>query len=320
MGFNKILGQDKAIAALKGFITSGRIPRAMIFHGPAGCGKAMTALEFAKTLNCLDTDCNAKTDNCSFCQNCRHIDAKTHPDIIFADFAYQAALKKEEIEKQQTIKVDTIRALTAASQQKAVLAKWKVYIIDSAETLLAEGANALLKFIEEPPANTVWILISSKKEAMLSTIKSRCQAVAFAPLSEDILMNILKDNMIEETIAQKAVTYAQGSSSKAFKAAEILTETAALPDGPAFPTAFSLNLPRTLALSRSQVSFALDMLAVRAHERWAGIQEGKEADELKNLLTKLVFYKKALSRNVAPGMIAEAAFVSAASRGISLKD
>ena len=93
-----------------------------------------------------------------------------------------------------------------------------------------------------------------------------------------------------------------------------------MPDGPAFPTAFSLNLPRTLALSRSQVSFALDMLAVRAHERWAGIQEGKEADELKNLLTKLVFYKKALSRNVAPGMRAEAAFVSAASRGISLKD
>ncbi len=320
MGFNKILGQEKAIGTLKGFINSGRIPRAMIFHGPAGCGKAMTALEFAKTLNCLDIDSKTKTDNCSFCQNCRHIDAKTHPDIIFADFAYQAVLLKEEIEKQQTIKVETIRDLTAASQQKAVLAKWKVYIIDSAEQLSNTGANALLKFIEEPPANTIWILISSKKEAMLSTIKSRCQAIAFAPLSEDILVNILKDNMVEDSIAHKSVSYAQGSSAKAFKAAEILTETASLPDGPAFPTAFSLNLPRTLALSRNQVSFALDMLAVRSHERWASLKEGPEADELKNLLAKLVFYKKALSRNVAPGMIAEAALVSAASRGISLKD
>ena len=320
MGFKKILGQEKAVETLKGFISSGRIPRAMIFHGPAGCGKAMTALEFAKMLNCMDEASNKVYDNCSLCVNCKHIDAKTHPDVIFADFAYQAALRKEEVEKQQSIKVDTVRALTAASQQKPVLAKWKVYIIDSAETLLAEGANALLKFIEEPPQNTVWILISSKKEAMLSTIKSRCQAVAFAPLPEDILINILKDNFVEDSIARRAVKYAQGSSAKAMSAAEILNDIAALPGGAAFPTAFALNLPRTLAVSRAQVSFALDMLAVAAHESWINGKDEARGEELKNLLSKLVFYKKAVARNVSPAMVAEAAFISAARQGISLKD
>lgn len=320
MSFSKISGQDKALETLKGFIASKRIPGAMIFYGPAGVGKATAALEFAKTLNCLDGYCAAKGDNCSLCSNCKHIEAGTHPDVIFADFAYQAMLKKEEPEKQQSIKVDTVRALTAASQQKAVAGRWKVFIIDSAETLQTEAANALLKFIEEPPENTVWILISSKKEAMLNTIKSRCQAIAFSPLEDKVLIDILKDNFVEESLARRAVKYAQGSGTNAFRAAEILGEISTLPGGAAFPTAFALNLPRTLAQSRAQVSFTLDMLAVAAHENWIKSGRDKQGQELKNLLSKLVFYKKAIARNVSPSMVAEAALISALDLGISLKD
>ena len=320
MSFKKIFGQDKALNTLKGFIVSKRVPGAMIFYGPAGVGKAAAALEFAKTLNCLDESRAALGENCSVCDNCRHIEAATHPDVIFADFAYQAMLRKEEPEKQQSIKVDTVRVLTAASQQKAVAARWKVYIIDSAETLQSEGANALLKFIEEPPDHTVWILISSKKEAMLNTIKSRCQAVAFAPLGQSDLINILKNNFVEESLARRAVKYAQGSGVNALRAAEVLAEMDTLPGGAAFPTAFALNLPKTLAQSRAQASFVLDMLAVAAHESW--IKSGREdrARDLKNLLSKLVFYKKAIARNVSPSMVAEAALVSALEQGITLKD
>ena len=311
MSFSKIQGQQKAIETLKGFIKSGRVPPALIFSGPGGVGKATCALEFAKTLNCLDSDSNKNIDNCSLCQNCKHIDAKTHPDIIFADFEFQANLRGEEIEKQQTIKVDTIRHLTALSQQKATLAKWKVFIVDSAEKLQAEGANAMLKFIEEPPANTLWILITSKREAMLSTIKSRCQIINFAPLTNDILLDILKDNMVEEDLAKEALKYAQGSSALAFKVSGVLEDFSALDKGPAFAMQAARCLPRTLAQSRVQASSIIDMLAFKTHQTWLETREEKQKTDLKELLNKLVFYKKALTRNVAPSLVVEAAIISA---------
>ncbi|MDR0953697.1 MAG: DNA polymerase III subunit [Elusimicrobiota bacterium] len=317
MSFKKILGQDKAINTLRGFIAAGRIPQAMIFHGPAGVGKAMAALEFAKTLNCLDAASNKIFDNCGLCQNCKHIDAKTHPDIIFADFAYQAMLRKEEVEKQQNIRIETIRALTAASQQKAVFAKWKVYIIDSAEKLITGAANALLKYIEEPPPNTIWILISSKKEAMLSTIKSRCQPVAFAPLSKDIITTILKDNFVEADLAEQAAAISQGSSAKAALAAEVLGDFASLPSGAAFAAGAAMSLPRVAAQARAQVASVLDMLSVMAYEQW--VKEASEREANKNLLTKLVFYKRALLSNVSPYLIMEAALMAADDCKINFK-
>lgn len=311
MSFKKIQGQEKAIETLKNFIKSGRIPPALIFSGPAGVGKATCALEFAKTLNCLDEDSNKNIDNCSLCQNCKHIDAKTHPDIVFADFEYQANLRGEEVEKQQTIRVDTIRHLTALSQQKATLAKWKVFIIDNGEKLQAEGANAMLKFIEEPPANTLWILITSKREAMLSTIKSRCQIINFAPLSGDILLEILKDNMVEENLAKEALKYAQGSSETALRVSEVLEEFSSLDKGPAFAMQAARSLPKTLAQSRPYASCIIDMLVYKTHQNWLEARDEKQQTDLKELLNKLVFYKKALTRNVAPSLVVESAIIRA---------
>lgn len=311
MSFKKIQGQQKAIETLKNFIKSGRVPPALIFSGPAGVGKATCALEFAKTLNCTDENSNKAIDNCSLCQNCKHIDAKTHPDIVFADFEYQANLRGEELEKQQTIKVDTIRHLTALSQQKATLAKWKVFIVDNAEKLQAEGANAMLKFIEEPPANTLWILITSKREAMLSTIKSRCQIINFAPLSDEILLNILKDNMVEEDLAKEALTYAQGSSAMALKASEILEDFSSISKGAPFAMQAARSLPKTLAQSRAYASSIIDMLVFKTHKTWLSCEEEKQKTDLKELLNKLVFYKKALTRNVAPSLVVESAILHA---------
>ena len=313
MSFKKIQGQQRAIDTLRGFIKSARIPRAMIFAGHSGVGKAIAALEFAKTLNCLE----AGEDSCGICQNCKHIDAKTHPDIIFADFAYQAALRGEEVEKQQTIRVDTVRSLTAASQQKPVMAKWKIYIIDSAEKLLEEGANALLKFIEEPPPNTVWILISSKREAMLPTIKSRCQTISFTPLADDIIIKILTDNYIEADLAAASAAYAGGSTAKAFLAAEVLGDFASLPRGAAFAPAAAMNLSKTLAQARVQAGCALDMLAVAAHKEWAAAPKQRQA-AIKELLAKIVFYKKALGRNTSPALVLEAGLMAAAQNNVSL--
>ena len=318
MNFAQIKGQETAISNLKNFIKTGKVPPAMIFYGPAGVGKATAALAFAKALNCQDL--SADFEPCENCQNCCQIEAKTHPDIIFADFAYQAALLKKEEDEQQNIKIETVRSLTTASQQKAVAAKWKVFIIDKAEKLVPAAANALLKFIEEPPQNTVWILISSKRETMLSTIKSRCQSIPFAPLSKEIIEDILVDNYIESDLAKKAAQYAEGSTANAFLIASLLEDFSPLDRGAGFATQGALNLPRTLAQARLKVNIILDMLLQKTHQNWLKEQTETGKKNLAKLIQDLVFYKKALKQNVAPQMVAEAALVKAQISNINIQE
>jgi DNA polymerase-3 subunit delta' len=318
MSFAQIKGQDFAIKNLKKFIQTGKVPPAMIFYGPAGVGKAKIALAFARALNCQNL--GADFEPCEMCQSCKQIEMQTHPDIIFADYAYQAALLKEEVEDQQNIKIETVRSLTTASQQKAVAAKWKVFIIDKAERLVPAAANALLKFIEEPPQNTVWILISSKRETMLSTIKSRCQSISFAPLSTQIITEILQDNYIEKDLAQKAAVFAEGSTENAFLIASLLEDFAPLDRDASFATQVALNLPRTLAQARPKVNIILDMLAQKIHKNWLDEQEEKTKNKLAKLIQDFVFYKKALKQNVAPQMLAEAALVKAENSNINIQE
>lgn len=318
MSFAQIKGQDFAIKNLKKFIQTGKVPPAMIFYGPAGVGKAKIALAFARALNCQNL--GADFEPCEMCQSCKQIEMQTHPDIIFADYAYQAALLKEEVEDQQNIKIETVRSLTTASQQKAVAAKWKVFIIDKAERLVPAAANALLKFIEESPQNTVWILISSKRETMLSTIKSRCQSISFAPLSTQIITEILQDNYIEKDLAQKAAVFAEGSTENAFLIASLLEDFAPLDRDASFATQVALNLPRTLAQARPKVNIILDMLAQKIHKNWLNEQDEKTKNKLAKLIQDFVFYKKALKQNVAPQMLAEAALVKAENSNINIQE
>jgi len=318
MNFANIKGQESAISNLKNFIKTGKVPPAMIFYGPAGVGKAMAALAFAKALNCQNI--GADFEPCELCQNCKQIDAKTHPDITFADFAYQAALLKEETEEQQNIKIETVRSLTNASQQKAVAAKWKVFIIDKAEKLVPSAANALLKFIEEPPQNTVWILVSSKRETMLPTIKSRCQSIPFAPLSTDIIKEILTDNLIENDLAQKSSLYAEGSTENAFLIASLLEDFAPLERDGSFATQIALNLPRTLAQARPKVNIILDMLLQKTHQNWLEANDEKTKNDLAKFIADLVAYKKALKQNVSPQMLAETALIKAQISNINIQE
>ena len=318
MSFAQIKGQDFAINNLKKFIKTGKVPPAMIFYGPAGVGKAKAAISFAKALNCQNL--GEDVEPCELCQSCKQIEMQTHPDIMFADYNYQSALLKEEVEDQQNIKIETVRSLTTASQQKAVAAKWKVFIIDKAERLVPAAANALLKFIEEPPQNTVWILISSKRETMLSTIKSRCQSISFAPLNTQIITEILQDNYIEKDLAQKAAQFAEGSTENAFLIASLLEDFAQLDRDASFATQVALNLPRTLAQARPKVNIILDMLTQKIHQNWLMEQDEKTKNKLAKLIQDFVFYKKALKQNVAPQMLAEAALVKAENSNINIQE
>ena len=325
MPFADILGQEKAVSYLKGLAAGGKVPGAMLFFGEEGIGKAKTALEFAKALNCLDSSARARGDSCGVCQSCRAISQGTHPDVVFADFLYQARLEvkkdfsskgyeeelEKEIAKQQHINVDTIRDVTAKSQQKAVGGGWKVLVIDQAQTMQAAAANALLKFIEEPPHKTVWILITNKRAAMLKTILSRCQPLAFAPLSQENVKQILLQTGADVQDADLCARYSGGSVSGALQAAEALELLQSggfnTPQGPAGVAA---GLSRTLVSARQEAQAVLNVLIMALHQAWTAEQDPHRQRALQEALKRFENYKRSIGRNVSPALVLETALMS----------
>lgn len=329
MSFNAILGQEKAISYLKTLVQNGRVPGAFLFYGPDGVGKAKTALEFAKALNCQDKNSRAQGQPCGQCPSCKAIMQGTHPDVIFADFLYQARLEvkkdfsskgyeeelEKELTKQQHINVDTIREVTAKSQQKAVGGGWKVLIIDQAQSMQGAAANALLKFIEEPPQKTLWILVTNKRSAMLRTILSRCQPLAFAPLSAKHITQILEDNRLETEHPALCATYSAGSVSGALKADQALTflqEAGLGPQGcsPQGPAVVAAELSRTLVVARQEAQAVLDVLLTALHHSWISSPEEENQRRYAKALQQLEKFKRSLTRNVSPALVLETALMS----------
>lgn len=329
MPFSEILGQEKATDYLKTLVKNDRVPGAFLFYGPAGVGKAKAALEFAKALNCLDTSARAQGEACGVCANCKAISQQTHPDVTFVDFLYQARLtvKKDfesssyeeelekELAKQQHINIDTVRSVTTKAQQKSVGNGYKVLIIDEAQTMQGSAANALLKFIEEPPAKTVWILITSKRTAMLRTILSRCQALAFAPLSQENIKQILQDNHLETQYTDLCAKYSGGSVQGALKADGALTllqEAGLSTNGcsPQGPAAVVAELPRTLVTARQETQAVLEVLSQALHSAWISAPTSNEQRNYARTLQQFENYKRSLSRNVSPALVLETALCS----------
>ncbi|ACC99008.1 DNA polymerase III, delta prime subunit [Elusimicrobium minutum Pei191] len=308
--FRDILGQEKTINQLKKFIASGRIPQAMLFYGPKGTGKALTAKKFAMALNCTDEAARAEFDSCGTCLNCKNIIANTHPDFVWGDFAYQAGLTGKEVEKQQHMNIEAVRDMTTKSQQKIMTARYKVLVLDHAETMLPDAANALLKFIEEPAANTVWILNCAKKDLMLSTIKSRCQAVPFAPLKAKNVVDILTFCGIDADLAARAARFSGGSAGKAREVINVLENlNGADASAETFPYEAAATLSRTLAQARGEAYVILDMAAQGLHDMWTKEKDVQIKEKIKQTLKQLSYYRYAVSRNVSPSLALETALM-----------
>ncbi len=321
MPFSEILNQPSAVSYLQKSVL-GHVPQALLFCGPSGIGKRKTALEFAKALNCLDEKARQTGNSCGACAHCRAIEQGIYPDVVVADFLYQARLelKKEpsdksyeeelekELAKQQRIKVDTIRDITARSQQKSAQGGWKIFIIDEAQSMQAEAANALLKFIEEPPQKTVWILLTDKKAAMLKTILSRCQPLQFAPLPDRTVEELLPQVYPDVQDAALAARYGQGSLTHARMAAEALEILQGVEQGPAWPAQVAQSLPRTMVQARENAQAILDVIMLALHRKWAQANEQERA-HLQDVLHKTENYKNAIVRNVSPALVVETALM-----------
>ncbi len=164
--FKDIKGQSQAIKILQKEIATSSISGAYLFSGPAGVGKALTALTFAKALNCK----NEKMDSCDECSSCRKIEHHNHPDVRIV------------APENGSIKIEQIRDLKREISYKLYEGRKKVWIIEEADKFGLAAANSILKILEEPPPQTVLILISQTKEGLLPTILSRCEVIRFFPL------------------------------------------------------------------------------------------------------------------------------------------
>lgn len=193
ISLSAVIGQDRAIAALRTSINSGRIHHAWVFHGPPGVGKFTTALAFAAII--LDGS-SAKTlageiEPDPDSAVAKLLGAGTHPDLHIVTKELAAISREPQIRdsKQRNIAKEVLEEFliepasrTRSSGGQAMASK--VFIIDEAELIDARGQNTLLKTLEEPPVGSVIMLVTANPEKLLPTIRSRSQPVAFAPLGE----------------------------------------------------------------------------------------------------------------------------------------
>lgn len=209
MSFESLKGQDSALLFLKRSLETKRVAHAYIFAGPSGVGKKLTALNFAKALNCKS---GLPDRPCDTCASCKKIDSSNHPDV--------SILKPERKEKKDalSIRIERIRELIKSIGMRPYEGRFKIYIIDDAELMTQEAANALLKTLEEPPPESVLILLTKNPRLVPRTIQSRSQAVKFFPLKADDVKEILvKVHKMDDARAHISSRLSSGSLGEALK-------------------------------------------------------------------------------------------------------
>lgn len=190
------IGHENIRNELTKVVASGSISHAYLFVGKDGIGKKKVALEFAKNVLCLETQSGVACNKCDAC-----LKFNSNPDL------------KLLMPEKGVIKVDEVRKFTSELFLLPTVSKRKVFIIDDADSMNEQAQNALLKVLEEPPLYATLILITSNKEKLLRTIKSRVAEISFDALSKDELKMILEENNVE--ISNDAIEYANGSAKRA---------------------------------------------------------------------------------------------------------
>jgi DNA polymerase III subunit delta' len=223
MAWHGIEGHDNVVAKLGRAMARNRLASSFLFCGPAGVGKRAFALRFAQALLC-QTRPAADLDPCGTCPSCTMALAGTHPDIeVVAKPEDRATLPVRLL-----IGEDDTRGREGLCHWialKPYLGGRRIAIIDDADLLAAgqgEAANCLLKTLEEPPPQSVLILIGTSPARQLPTIRSRCQLIRFLPLPEETVARLLVSRGLMDDVAEAArlARFSEGSVQQALELAD----------------------------------------------------------------------------------------------------
>ena len=224
MSLKDIFCQDKALSILGKAFVNQRQAHAYIFAGLEGVGKFKTASEYAKLLLCAEPIIEANSaDSCGSCKFCKMFEAGSHPDFNFIykelrEFTKDGKNKAAPVD----MPIDVIREFVIAKvPQKPTFSARKVFVINESEKLNNASQNALLKILEEPPLFCTIILICTRLEKLLPTTKSRCQAISFAPIDEQIIMDKLLETGLDKNKSQFFSRLCQGSLGQACRWAQL---------------------------------------------------------------------------------------------------
>jgi DNA polymerase-3 subunit delta' len=248
LAFDDVLGHDRLKGLLLRTIERRRLPPALLFCGPDGVGKRTLALELARGLLCE----RGPGDPCQACSACARIQRGLHPDVrVIAP-------------EGSTIKVERARELVRDINAVPYEGRANVFIIDDAHCMTEAAANALLKGLEEPPATSNIILVTSSPQALLSTIRSRCQIMRFSALSPaNVAKRLRETSGISEQEARFRAQVGDGSLGAAL----------------AFESEAHRKLRETLLGLLERID---DMPAI---ERLESAQQLADADDVETVLT-----------------------------------
>ena len=257
MRFEDILGQRRAVELLRAAIAGDRLPHALLFHGPEGVGKRTVAKGLAAMLLCN----GEKDPPCGRCSACVEMARGNHPDLLFVrhlpkeKYLTDAEKKqppmgetlsedwgKKAADLSQFILVYQVRALIEHAAFAPRGGRYRIFIIDPAETMNPAAQNALLKTLEEPPGRSILILVTARPHLLLPTVRSRCFAVGFGPLRvSELVTHLTERHGLDRDAALARAALSGGSPGRALdldldalrgRREEIVRMLAALADRP----------------------------------------------------------------------------------------
>lgn len=255
---SEVRGHEAVVAGIQAQLASGRLPGAILLHGPQGIGKATLAFRLCRTILTATGDEDAHRVD-------EQITAGSHPNVRVL-----RRVPKDAKGYYTVIRVDEVRDLRARLHQTRGRQGQRIAIIDSIDDCNPSAANALLKTLEEPPTDTTFFLISHRPGTLLPTIKSRCHGVALRPIADADIAHILLAQRPELTQDEvdRAIALAGGRPRRAFETLTLGEETilgalkAWLQAPERSPAAAHLQIAEALAgnTQSTELSFAREMI------------------------------------------------------------
>jgi DNA polymerase-3 subunit delta' len=202
MPFTHIQGQDSALATLSNTLIRNRLGHAYLFIGPVGVGKRTTALALAQAVLCKEKP----HDGCGVCPVCTQVTHGTHPDLL--QIAPEAG--------KHSVAIDQVRELQRLLSLRPVHGGRKVALLEEAHSLTLPAQSALLKIVEEPPGDTLLILLTVNAATLSRPLLSRCQQIHFSALPARVVETLLvQDHSKDPATAHALALYSRGSMGRA---------------------------------------------------------------------------------------------------------